>query len=141
MRAFRRLVLVLSVVVLLLLALPMATSAEPETVPSASWCSAWYLIKPGDTLNKIAARYGTTASYLARLNSIPNPNLIRSGRTICVKATPPPACGFWYTIKWGDTLWKIARSTGWSVWYLARVNGIPNPDRIWAGQKLWIPCH
>lgn len=142
MRTLRRIVPVVSVVVLLLLlALPMAASAETETVPSAAWCSAWYVIKPGDTLNKIAARYGTTASYLAKLNGIPNPDFIRSGRTICVKGTPPPPCGYWYTVKWGDTLWKIGKATGWGVWQLAAVNHIPNPDKIWAGQKLWIPCH
>ncbi len=144
MSALRRVVLVLSVLALLLLALPMTASAEPETAPSAAWCSAWYVIKPGDTLSKIAARYGTSVWYLAWLNGIPNPNFIRSGRTICVKGTPPPPpppCGYWYTIKWGDTLWKIGQMTGWSVWQLATVNNIKNPERIWAGQKLWIPCH
>ncbi|MGC8779723.1 MAG: LysM peptidoglycan-binding domain-containing protein [Anaerolineae bacterium] len=142
MRRLLRMVPVLSaVVLLLLLALPMAVSAEPEAGPSAAWCSAWYVIKPGDTLNKIAARYGTTAWYLARLNGISNPDFIRSGRSICVRPAAPSACGIWYTIKWGDTLWKIGKATGWSAAYLARVNGIADPDRIWAGRKLWIPCH
>ena len=142
MRRLRRIVPVLSIVVLLLLlALPMAASAESELAPSAAACSAWYVIKPGDILNKIAAYYGTTAAYLAHLNGIPNPNFIRSGRTICVKGTPPLTCGAWYTVKYGDTLWKIGQATGWGVWQLANANGIKNPDRIWAGQKLWIPCH
>ncbi len=145
MRTLRRIVPVLSIVVLLLLlALPMSASAEPELAPSAAACSAWYAIKPGDTLNKIAAYYGTTAWRLARLNGIPNPDFIRSGKTICVKGVPPvppPPCGYMYTVKYGDTLWKIGQATGWGVWQLANANGIPNPDKIWAGQKLWIPCH
>ncbi len=67
MRTLRRIVPVLSIVVLLLLlALPMSASAEPGLAPSAAACSAWYAIKPGDTLNKIAAYYGTTAWRLAR---------------------------------------------------------------------------
>ena len=142
MRMLRRIVPVLSIVVLLLLlVLPMSASAEAESVPSAAACSVWYVIKPGDTLNKIAARYGTTAAYLARLNGIPNPNFIRSGKKICVKGTAPvPPCGYMYTVKYGDTLWKIGHATGWGVWQLARVNGIKNPDKIWVGQKLWIPC-
>ena len=102
----------------------------------------WYVVKPGDTLNKIAAKYGTTASYLACLNGLANPNHIRSGWTFCVKAgTPTPACGYWYTVKWGDTLYRIGQMTGWGVWQLANPNGITNPDLIRAGQKLWIPCH
>lgn len=87
---------------------------------------------------------GVSFWHLACLNGIPNPDFIRSGRTICVRGTPPvppPPCGYWYTVKWGDTLWKIGRATGWGVWQLAAVNHIPNPDKIWAGQKLWIPCH
>jgi nucleoid-associated protein YgaU len=31
--------------------------------------------------------------------------------------------------------------TGWGVWQLANANGIANPDKIFAGQQLWIPCH
>jgi LysM repeat protein len=142
MRTLRRIVPVLSIVVLLLLlALPMVASAGAEPAPSAAACSAWYVIQPGDTLNKIAAHYGTTAAYLAHLNGIPNPNFIRSHTKICVRVTPAPACGYWYTIKYGDMLWKIGQATGWGTWHLAAVNGIPNPDKIWAGQKLWIPCH
>jgi LysM repeat protein len=146
MRTLHRIVPVLSIVVLLLLlALPMAASAQSEPAPSAAWCSAWYVIKPGDTLNKIAAWYGTSAWHLAQINGIPNPNFIRSGKTICVKGgtppPPPPACGYWYTVKYGDMLWKIGQATGWGTWHLAAVNHIPNPDKIWAGQKLWIPCH
>jgi len=142
MRTLRRIVPVLSIVVLLLLlALPMAASAGAEPAPSAAACSAWYVIKPGDTLNKIAAQYKTTVAYLAHLNNIPNPDFIRSNTKICVKGTPPVACGTWYTIKYGDTLWKIGNAHGWGVWQLANANGIKNPDKIWAGQKLWIPCH
>jgi len=78
MRTLRRIVPVLSIVVLLLLlALPMAASAGAEPAPSAAACSAWYVIKPGDTLNKIAAQYKTTVAYLAHLNNIPNPDFIR----------------------------------------------------------------
>jgi LysM repeat protein len=146
MRTFRRLAPVVSIVVLLLLLIaPMPASAEPEQTASGPGCSMWYIVKPGDTLNKIAARYGTTASCLASLNGLANPNYIRSGWTLCVKVGPPPPppphCGYWYTIRWGDTLYKIGQMTGWGVWQLANANGIVNPDRIFAGHMLWIPCH
>ena len=145
MGTFRRLAPVVSIVVLLLLLIgPMPASAETEQTASGPGCSMWYVVKPGDTLNKIATKYGTTASYLASLNGLANPNFIRSGWTLCVKAgplPPPPACGYWYTVKSGDTLYKIGTMTGWGVWQLANANGITNPDKIFAGQKLWIPCH
>ena len=144
MGTFRRLAPVVSIVVLLLLLIgPMPASAETEQTASGPGCSMWYVVKPGDTLNGIAARYGTTASYLASLNGLANPNFIRSGWTLCVKAgpPPPPACGHWYTVKPGDTLYKIGTLTGWGVWQLANANGIANPDKIFSGKKLWIPCH
>ncbi|MCC6615019.1 MAG: LysM peptidoglycan-binding domain-containing protein [Anaerolineae bacterium] len=145
MGTFRRLAPIVSIVVMLLLLIgPMPASAETEQTASGPGCSMWYVVKPGDTLNKIAAKYGTTASYLASLNGLANPNFIRSGATLCVRAgsppPPTPACGYWYTVKPGDTLNKIGQWTGWSAWQLANVNCIPNPDRIYAGQKLWIPC-
>lgn len=44
-----------------------------------------------------------------------------------------------YTIRWGDTLTKIARKFGTTVDALVKANGIRNPDRIYAGNTLRIP--
>jgi LysM repeat protein len=97
----------------------------------------------GDTLGNIAWRYHTTAGHLARINHIPNPNLIYPGQVICVRGDGGghPGGGFWYTVQRGDTLARIAHRYGWSVWTLARVNHIHNIDLIYTGQKLWIPRH
>ena len=132
-------------VVIVLLALPMAASAETAQTAGGSGCAQFYTIKCGDTLSKIARTYGTSVNYLTKLNGIANPNYIVAGTTICVKAKPapppPPSGGFYYTVKCGDTLGNIGWKYGWSATYLAQVNGIPNPDRIYAGQVLWIPAH
>ena len=132
-------------VVIVLLALPMAASAETAQTAGGSGCAQFYKIKCGDTLSKIARTYGTSVNYLASLNGIANPDYIVAGTTICVKAKPapppPPPGGFYYTVKCGDTLGNIGWKYGWSATYLAQVNGIPNPDLIYAGQVLWIPAH
>jgi hypothetical protein len=47
--------------------------------------------------------------------------------------------GFTYTVRCGDTLGNIAWRFGVNSTYLAQVNGIHNPNRIYAGQALWIP--
>lgn len=44
-----------------------------------------------------------------------------------------------YIVQPGDTLWKIARRYQTTVEVLARVNQVPNPDRVDGGQKLLIP--
>ena len=41
-----------------------------------------YVVKPGDTLSGIAAKYGTTYQELARKNGISNPNLIYPGQVL-----------------------------------------------------------
>jgi LysM repeat protein len=132
-------------VVIVLLALPMAASAETAQTAGGSGCAQFYKIKCGDTLSRIARTYGTSVNYLTWLNGIANPNYIVAGTTICVRAKPapppPPSGGFYYTVKCGDTLGNIGWKYGWSATYLAQVNGIPNPDRIYAGQVLWIPAH
>ena len=47
--------------------------------------------------------------------------------------------GYWYTVRWGDSLSSIGRAAGVSPWSIAQANGLWNPDYIRAGQQLWIP--
>lgn len=44
-----------------------------------------------------------------------------------------------YIVKPGDTLWNIAKRFRTTVDFIARTNGIENPDKIDVGQKLYIP--
>ena len=48
--------------------------------------------------------------------------------------------GYWYTVRWGDTLSSIGRVAGVSPWAIAQANGLANANYIWAGQQLWIPA-
>ena len=45
----------------------------------------YYTVQKGDTLSKIASRFGTTWSVLKKLNNIPNANLIYVGQKLVVK--------------------------------------------------------
>ena len=47
--------------------------------------TAYYVVRSGDTLSKIASKYGTTYQNLARINGISNPNKIYKGQKIRVK--------------------------------------------------------
>ena len=44
-----------------------------------------------------------------------------------------------YVVKKGDTLWKIAKKYGSTIDDIVRTNGIENPDKIYPGEKLYIP--
>ncbi|MCX7670515.1 MAG: LysM peptidoglycan-binding domain-containing protein, partial [Anaerolineae bacterium] len=56
---------------------------------AASPAQGTYVVRPGDTLAKIAAAHGTTVQALIRANNITDPDLIRSGQVLVIpdKAT------------------------------------------------------
>ena len=96
----------------------------------------------GDTLYRIAVRYGTSVSALMNLNGITNPNYIVAGQTICVKPGGCGAPGASCTPFAPEICFEsIAARYGWGTWYLANVNHIANPDRIYVGQVILIPYH
>ena len=110
-------------------------SPSPSPTPSTDYIT--YVIQSGDTLSGIAARYGTTVSELTRLNGISDPNRIYAGNTL--KVPENGASHQTYTIKSGDTLSGIAARYGTTVSAIAKLNGISDPDRIYAGNTIRIP--
>ena len=97
-----------------------------------------YMVKSGDTLSKIASKYGTTYQKLARINNIKNPNLIHVGQVLKISCSEQTQAVQTYTVKSGDTLSKIASKFGTTYKELAKKNGISNPNLIHPGQVLKI---
>ena len=48
--------------------------------------------------------------------------------------------GCWYVVRPGDTLFSIGMRYNVSPYYLAQINGIYNPNWIYAGMTLTVPC-
>lgn len=103
-----------------------------------------YVVKAGDTLSKIASKYGTTYQKLAEYNNIANPNLIYVGQKIRIPngggtPTPTPTVRY-YTVQRGDTLSGIAKKLGIKDWHTLYNNNKAvignNPNLIKVGQKL-----
>ena len=128
------------------------SSGSSATTSGGTGATGTYTVESGDTLGKIAARYGTTVAELLRLNSLSNPDVIAVGQKLKVPAgsgvspasvsTPKPATGGQgktYVVQKGDTLLSIARRFGLTVKQLQSANNIANPDRIYPGQTLTIP--
>ena len=114
-----------------------AVKDEVSTPPSNSTSKdTVYTVVKGDTLRKIAKKYGTTYQKLAAYNSIANPNNISIGQEIRI---PNPTLPLTYTVVKGDSLGKIAKKYGTTTQKLADYNNISNPNRIYVGQKIKIP--
>ncbi|ANB57683.1 spore coat assembly SafA domain protein [Anoxybacillus sp. B7M1] len=63
------------------------SSSAQSTAPSSA--NGYYIVKEGDTLSGIAAKFQTTIRSLLALNpQIANPNLIRAGQSIKVAGQP-----------------------------------------------------
>jgi len=59
--------------------------------------------------------------------------------TLTPTLVPLPPGGFYYTVRPGDNLFRIALRFGTTIQAIVRANGIVNPRIIHVGQVLWIP--
>jgi LysM repeat protein len=103
-----------------------------------------YIVKRGDTLNKLAVRFDTTLERLLELNKdITNANLVYEGHRLAVPAgstIPDTGSGQVYTVVRGDTLRKIAARFETTVDEILKINPqIKNANLIYPGDKINIP--
>ncbi|MDE0563498.1 LysM peptidoglycan-binding domain-containing protein [Exiguobacterium sp. B2(2022)] len=118
------------------LIIPGTTVTPPPTT------TVKYTVKSGDTLYNIATMYNTTVAKIAAANNITNINLISVGQVLIIPGTtvtPPPTTTVKYTVKSGDTLYKIATMYNTTVAKIAAANNITNINLISVGQVLTIP--
>ena len=111
----------------------ISVSSAPIQAPAANT----YTVQSGDTLSSIAAKFGTSYQSLASLNGIANPNLIYVGQVLRVNGSASTG-SIYYTVRAGDNLSAIASRYGTSYQSIAALNGLANPNLIYAGQTLKI---
>jgi LysM repeat protein len=112
------------------------TAASDTTVSGVNGRNvATYVIRPGDTLYGIAARFGTAAYLLYTLNDGVREPLEPYAE---LKVPGNAASSITYSVRGGDTLFRVARNFGVSVEDLRRANGIAG-DQLRIGQRLRIP--
>ena len=108
---------------------------EGETIPSLPESGNYYVVQNGDSLWKIANKYGITVNELKSLNGLTSNNLT-VGQILEVPGSSSSASGT-YTVKSGDSLWKIANEYGLTVAELKSLNGLTS-DNLSVGQVLKV---
>ena len=94
-----------------------------------------YTVKSGDSLYSIAKQYGITVDALKSANGKTS-NLLSIGEVLIIPTTNSNSIT--YTVKSGDSLWKIATNYGISVNALKQANNLTS-DLLSIGQVLIIP--
>jgi LysM repeat protein len=117
--------------------LKVYVSAPPPTQPPPPAGGSVYYVRRGDTLRKIAARFGTTVEAIVRLNpQIKNPNVIYVGQAITIAGQSSATN---HTVQRGETLRIIANKYGTTVDALLSLNPrIQNPNLIYVGQVIRV---
>jgi LysM repeat protein len=148
----------LALIIAVLLITAVSTSASAAG-------PVYHTVQPGQTLYSIAGFYGTSVWAISCANGLFNPNYIYAGQVLvipqgpmgggCQAPRPPmpppdhhadwhpapgPQLGCYYTVRWGENLFRIALRYGipWTV--MAQVNDLHNGNYVYAGQVLRVPC-
>jgi len=97
-----------------------------------------YTVVAGDSLYKIANRYGTTVDAIKKTNNLTS-NLLSIGQTLTIPDVIEIEDDYeTYTVKSGDTLYGIAMSYGTTVDKIKVLNNLTS-NTLSIGQKLLIP--
>lgn len=152
----------------LLLLIVLALATPPAVVQAAPVRDdpVVYVVKAGDRLVDIAARYNVSASAIARANGLANADTIYVGQRLTIPSSAGATTGsssagsgagattgssgagsssegssasIYHTVKPGETLAKIARAYGVTAASIIQANNITTPNVIWVGQRLAIP--
>jgi len=102
-----------------------------------------YHVKRGDNLNAIARQHETTLATLLKLNRMKLNDPLYVGRKILIPAavTEPADTKRLkkYTVKKGDTLFALAKSSSITIDELRRLNHMTDDDVLWSGRKIKLP--
>jgi len=107
-----------------------------------------HVVQPGEDLFRLALNDGTTVTALAQANFLVNPDLIFAGVTLRVPCgptsptpSPQPCIRTTYVVQLGEDLFRIGLRYGIDPYTLAAFNNIADPNLIFAGTSIAIPCY
>ena len=118
---------------------PATTTAAVMDVPES------VTVEKGDSLSKIAKRYGTTVDALVRINGLCDANQIFVGQVVLLEdpeaeaeAAEDQGETAIVTVQPGDSLSKIAKRNDTTVEELMALNSIDDPNLLFVGQELLV---
>ena len=111
------------------------TSSQPRSLTKEGE-KLVYSVKKGDSLYIIAKAFNTTVQEIKKQNDLQS-NMLRVGQKLVIQSGTP-AGAIPYTVKSGDTPYKIAKKYRMALNYLLALNGLSTRSKIYPGQQLWV---
>lgn len=93
-----------------------------------------HVVQKGDSLYKLAQKYGVFINDIADANEMDDENVLVIGQAIII---PHEVSS--HKVRAGETLWLIAQRYGITLHELVAANKIANPALIHPGQTIMIP--
>ena len=122
-----------------------STAAVTATTEPVADVPQSVTVEKGDSLSKIAKRYGTTIDALVRINELCDANQIFVGQVILLEdlnvdedAEQTATSTVIVTVEVGDSLTKIAKRHDTTVEAIMELNDIDDPNLLFVGQELII---
>ena len=130
---------------ILVLARSWAQTASGTSTRTAA--TLIHVVRRGENLSGLAARYGTSVAAIVAANRLANPDRIVTGQPLripgIVRSTSRPHAGtsasFVHLVRAGETLSGIARRYAASVAVLVRLNHLSRAGYIRIGQRMLVP--
>ncbi len=115
----------------------VSASTSPAVAKGGPPKSLTHRVRRGDSLWKLASRYGTTVDRIKRDNGLRNDRLHVDQRLVINTGIPSGSRS--YAVRRGDTVGKIAQAHRVSLSAMLRANGLSRSSKIFPGQVLVIP--
>jgi membrane-bound lytic murein transglycosylase D len=119
------------------LKVPQRGGAATVVTSSTGAKSLRYAVHRGDSLWKLASRYGTTVDRIKSDNGLRGDRLF-IGQRLTIR-TGNPTGTHSYIVRRGDTVGRIAQAQKVSIDSILLSNGLSRSSTIYPGQVLWIP--
>jgi LysM repeat protein len=116
---------------------------EAGSVADLAPIGSHYIVRPGDTLFRIAGRHGTSVQALRSHNRLDN-DIVAIGQSLLIPNRGGSSSSLGnnsgvHMVKSGETFTKIAQQYGLNADALARANPRAYPNRLLIGQRLLLP--
>ena len=110
------------------------TLADVIDIPATDTIST-YVVQPGDTVAKVAARFGVSESTIRWANNLSRTDVLHRGQSLVIL----PITGVKHKVQKGDTLTSIAKKYKADAEDVAEYNNKDVADGLMVGETIIVP--